>query len=78
MIAPHEGTAKGELLKSALKKALPAIGAVIVSSGAKAASIFTMAANLMFCTPSEVWPTSYDVYYVNLIMLRDEDFSQHG
>lgn len=37
--AQHEGTPKGAKLQKALKKALPAIGAVIVSSGASAATI---------------------------------------
>ena len=35
----HEGTAKGDKLQKALKKALAATGAVIVSSGARAALI---------------------------------------
>lgn len=37
LIAQHEGTAKGELLKQALKKALLATGAAIVTCGAQAA-----------------------------------------
>ena len=37
--AQHEGTAKGAALQSALKKALPAIGAAIVSSTAAAATM---------------------------------------
>jgi hypothetical protein len=65
LIAPHEGTAKGEKLKQALKKALLVTGAVIASSGAKAASIFLLAVNLTFTPPEPVWCTSYDVYYVN-------------
>lgn len=37
LISQHEGTEKGELLKQALKKALAATTAAVVSSGASAA-----------------------------------------
>ena len=39
LIAQHEGSEKGELLKQALKKALAATGATLVSSGIDAAQV---------------------------------------
>lgn len=45
LAAQHEGTAKGAKLQIALKKALPAIGAALVSSGASAAAITATASH---------------------------------
>jgi hypothetical protein len=42
----YEGTEKGTLLSKALKKALVATGAAIVSSGAKAAAILSLSTDL--------------------------------
>lgn len=41
LVAQYEGTAKGDKLYRALRKFLPAIGAVIASSGAHANAIFS-------------------------------------
>lgn len=46
--AQHEGTAKGMKLQAALKKALLATGAVIVTSGAGAATISATASKAGF------------------------------
>lgn len=44
LIDQHEGTAKGEMLKQALKKALLATGVAIVSNGASAAETISHSA----------------------------------
>jgi hypothetical protein len=45
VVTHYEGTEKGALLSKALKKALVATGAVIVTSGTKAAAILSVSAN---------------------------------
>jgi len=61
LIAAYEGTPKGELLKQALKKALAATGAALVSSGIDAAQVTNAAHDMglylircIFSTPHRV------------------------
>jgi hypothetical protein len=61
LISQHEGTEKGELLKQALKKALQATGAAMLSGSANAAQVINAAHDgLLYlircitCTPHRV------------------------
>jgi len=61
LIAQHEGSEKGELLKQALKKALAATGATLVSSGIDAAQVTNATHDMglylircIFCKPCRV------------------------